>query len=282
VRNCPGERNRSVGSRREAIMPWRQRIADWIAPAAAKVAGVVEAAADEAKDRAVVVVQTQAPGMSRRLVLFLLTLSLLLLSVGGYAIYWRYLRPVKPPAALVPVQTQGGGNVYQGNQVPAMAKAAKAGKPAPRVTVRPVATIPVDELPPEEQAKAPAIPPAAGPDNVVRKVELADTQIVPSSRGETYTRAYLLPDGTVKIFQDPQREKFWGLPWKGGNWKRIELEGGYGIGGKQIDAQASWWPVRIGNFHVGARAEAWMEPAGGMKGAASIRVRWEPFRDSYR
>jgi hypothetical protein len=263
-------------------MSWRQRLADWIAPAAAKVAGQVEAAADEAKDRIVVAVQTQAPGMSRRLVLFLLTLSLLLLSVGGYGIYWRYFRPVKPPAALVPVQTQGGGNVYQGNQVPAMAKAAKAGKPRPTTTVRPVTTTPVDELPPEEQAKAPAIPPAAGPDNVVRKLQLGDTQVVPPSRGETYTRAYLLPDGAVKIFQDPQSEKFWGLPWKDGNWKRLELEGGYGTGGKQIDAQMSWWPVRIGNFHVGARAEGWMEPAGGMKGATSIRVRWEPFRSQYR
>lgn len=253
-------------------MSWRQRFADWIAPRAVKAAESIGAAADSAKEHVVVIAQ-QKTGMPRWAVLFLLALTLLLLFVGGYGIYWRYFHQVKLPAALVPVQTQGGGQVYQGNQVPAMAKAIKAGRPAPRVTVRPVVTIPVDELPPGEQAKAPAIPPAVGPDNVVRKTELADTQVVPPSRGETYARAYLLPDGTVKIFQDPQREKFWG--WK---VKHLELEGGYGIGGKQVDVQASWLPLRMGNFHVGARAEGWMESASGMKGAASIRVRWEPFR----
>lgn len=258
-------------------MTWRQRFADWIAPKAAKVAGQVEAAVDEAKDRAIVVVQTQAPGMPRRLALFLLTLFLLLLGVGGYAIYWRFFHVVKPPAALVPVQTQGGGAVYQGNQVPAMAKVAKTGKPTPRVTVRPVVTTPVEDLPPGEQAKVPVIPPAAGPDNVIRGPELADTAVVPPSRGETYIRAYLLPDGRVQAFHDPQKEHFWG--WQ---MKHLELEGGYGIGGKQIDAQASWMPLRMGNVHVGARAEGWMEPTGGMKGAASIRVRWEPFRQNYR
>ena len=263
-------------------MPWRQRLADWIAPRAAKVAEQVEGAVDEAKDRAVVVVQTQAPGMSRRLVLFLLTLSLLLLSVGGYGLYWRYLRPVKPPAVLVPVQTQGRGNVYQGNQVPAMVKVAKAGKPKPTTTVRPVTTTPVDELPPEEQAKAPAIPPAAGPDNVIRKLQLGDTQVVPPSRGEVYTRAYLKPDGSIKIFQDPQPEKFWGLPWKDGNWKRLELEGGYGTGGKKWDIGPAWFPLRIGNVLVGVRAEGWMEESGTMKGATSIRIRWMPFRSRYR
>lgn len=254
-------------------MSWRQQIADWIAPKAAKVAGQAEAVADGAKDRIVVAVQERAPGMSRRLVLFLLALTLLLLFVGGYAIYWRYFHPVKIPAVLVPVQTQGGGQVYQGNQVPAMAKVIKAGKPASRVTVRPVVTIPVEELPPAEQAKAPAIPPAAGPDNVVRKMELGDTQVVPPARGETYTRAYLLPDGSIKIFQDPQKEKFWG-------WKitHIELEGGYGIGGKQVDVQTTWLPLRMGNVHVGARAEGWTEIDGTIKGAGSIRVRWEPFR----
>jgi len=258
-------------------MSWRTWLTKKIASKAEAAAQAVGSAVDDAKGHAVVVVQEKT-GMSRWIVLFLLTLILLSLSAGGYAIYWRYFRPVKTHAAQVPVQTQNGGSVYQGNQTPAMAHAAKTGKPKPRVTVRPVATTPVEDLPPEEQAKVPAISPAAGPDNVVRKVELADTQVVPPSRGETYTRAYLLPDGTVKIFQDPQREKFLGLPWKEGNWKRIELEGGYGIGGKQLDAQVTWLPLRLGNVHVGARAEAWMEEAGSVKGAASIRVRWEPFR----
>jgi hypothetical protein len=41
-------------------------------------------------------------------------------------------------------------------------------------------------------------------------------------------------------------------------------------------------PLRIGNFRLGARAEGWGEPDGTLKGAATIRFRWEPFRDSYR
>lgn len=253
-------------------MSWRQAFADWVAPKAAKVAGEAGAAVDQAKDRIVVIAQ-QKTGVSRWHALFLLTLFLLLLGVGGYAIYWRYFRPVKLPAVLVPVQTQGGGQVGRGNQTPAMAKVIKSGKSKPATTVRPVTTTPVDELPPEEQAKAPAIPPAAGPDNVVRKTELGDTQVVPPSRGETYARAYLLPDGTVKIFQDPQREKFWGR-----EWRHLELEGGYGIGGKQVDLQATWLPLRMGNVHFGARAETWAEIDGTIRGAGSIRVRWEPFR----
>ena len=144
---------------------------------------------------------------------YLLALALLVIFVVGY---WRgwHKRFVKPDPSLTPVATQGGGIVYQGNQVPAIAKAGRAGKAKPRVTTRPVATTPVEDLPPEEQTKAPAIPPAAGPDNVVRKVELADTQVIPPSRGETYARAYLLPDGSTKIYQDPQREKFWGWQLK--------------------------------------------------------------------
>jgi hypothetical protein len=221
-------------------------------------------------------ISDQVKGVRIPPVRYLLALALLVICVVGY---WRgwHKRFVKPDPSLAPVATQGGGNVYQGNQVPAMAHAAKVGKPKPRVTVRPVATTPVEDLPPEEQAKVPAIAPAAGPDNVVRKVELADTQVVPPARGETYARAYLLPDGTVKIFQDPQREKFWG--WK---VKHLELEGGYGIGGKQVDLQATWLPLRMGNVHIGARAETWTEIDGSIKGAGSIRVRCEPLRDSYR
>lgn len=207
---------------------------------------------------------------------YLLALALLVIFVVGY---WRgwHKRFVKPDPSLTPVATQGGGIVYQGNQVPAIAKAGRAGKAKPRVTTRPVATTPVEDLPPEEQTKAPAILPAAGPDNVVRKVELADTQVIPPSRGETYARAYLLPDGSTKIYQDPQREKFWG--WQ---LKHLELEGGYGIGGKQIDVQTTWLPLRMGNVHIGARAEGWTEFDGSIKGAGSIRIRWEPFRQQYR
>ncbi len=244
---------------------------------AAKVAPPAREAAAKIEGEAI----ARVPGAPRWLVRSLLVLAALGIFVGLYYAKWR-LWPAKPARDLVPVATQGGGNVYQGNQVPAMARAAVTGKPKPRITVRPVATIPAAELPPEEQAKVPAVAPAAGPDNVVRGPELVDTAIVGASRGDTHVRTYLLPSGAVQTTLDPRKEPFLGLPWKDGNWKYLELEGGYGVGGKQIDVQASWWPVRIGNVHLGARAETWMEPASGMKGAASIRVRWEPFRSQYR
>lgn len=265
-------------------------LAHKVAPAVKKAEGVADAA-----------IPDRVRGVRMPRARYLLMLLLLVIFVVGY---WRgwHKRFVKPDPSLTPVATQGGGNVYQGNQVPVMAHAAKAGKPKSRVTVRPVATTPTAELPKEEQGKVPVVPlpthispatsPEAAKDNCItvnneliasdycRKKypalygpELADTQVVPPSRGETYTRAYLLPDGTVKIFQDPQREKFWG--WQ---MPHLELEGGYGIGGKQIDVQATWLPLRLGNVHIGARAETWMESMGGMKAAGSIRVRWEPFR----
>ncbi|MCL5884079.1 MAG: hypothetical protein M1377_01800 [Deltaproteobacteria bacterium] len=246
-------------------MLWRKWLAEKIAPKAEQL----EKAADDA-------IPDCVKGVRMPRVRYLVALALLVICVVGYSRGW-HKRFVKPDPSLVPVATQGGGSVYQGNQVPAMARTAKAGKSKPTTTVRPVTTTPVDELPPEEQAKAPVIPPTAGPDNVVRKLQLGDTQIIPPGRGETYARAYLLPDGTVKIFQDPQQEKFRG--WK---WKHFELEGGYGVGGKQVDVQATWLPIRLGNVHVGARAETWTEIDGTIKGAGSIRVRWEPFRESYR
>ena len=252
-------------------MSWRQRFADWIAPKVAKAAGQVEAAAGEAKDHAVVVVQTQAPGMSRRLVLFLLALALLLLGVGGYAICWRYLRPEKPPAGLAPVQTQGGEKApgYAGKEIKGL-----AGKVPSRTTTRPVQTTPVAELPAKEQGYAPVVAPAVGPDNVARKApELLTSSVVPPHRGDTEVRTWLNPDGSAQNVLTPRGEPFWG--WK---WKHLELEGGYGIGGKQIDVQATWLPLRLGNVHVGARAETWTEIDGTIKGAGSIRVRWEPFR----
>ncbi len=243
----------------------RKRLSDWIVP---KVEQLEKKADDAIPDR--------VKGVRIPRVRDLVALALLVICVVGY---WRgwHKRFVKPDPSLVPVATQDGGNVYQGNQVPAMAKAGRAGKPKPTQTTRPVLTTPVDELPPEEQAKAPAIPPAAGADNVVRQLQLGDTQVVPPSRGETYARTYLLPDGSIRIYQDPQREKFWG--WQ---MKHIELEGGYGIGGKQVDLQATWLPLRLGNVHLGARAETWTEIDGTIKGAGSIRIRWEPFRDRYR
>ncbi|MCL5884503.1 MAG: hypothetical protein M1377_04035 [Deltaproteobacteria bacterium] len=240
---------------------------------AAKVAPPAREAAAKIEGEAI----ARAPGAPRWLVRCLLILAALGICAGLYYAKWR-LWPAKPNPVQTPVATQGGGNVYQGNQVPAMAKAAKVGHPKPRISTRPVATIPAAELPPEEQAKVPAVAPAAGPDNVIRGMERLDSAVVPPSRGETYVRTDLLPSGAVQTTLDPQKEPFFGLPWRDGNWKRVEIEGGYGVGGRQIDVQASWWPVRIGNVHLGARAETWAEPGGGMKGAASIRFRWEPFR----
>jgi hypothetical protein len=248
-------------------MPWRKRLADWIAP--------LEKKADEA-------VPDRVKGVRIPRARYLLALALLVICAVGY---WRgwHKRFVKPDPSLTPVATQGGGNVYQGNQVPGMARAARAGKPKPTTTVRPVSTTPVDQLPPEEQAKAPAIPPAAGPDNVVRKMELGDTQVVPPSRGEVHARAYLLPDGSIKIFQDPQQEKFWGLPWKDGNWRRLELEGRYGlIGNTQAKVTGRWVPLRLGNFHGGIEGSVATEHDGVIRGEGMAVIRWEPFRSQYR
>lgn len=259
-------------------MSWRQRISDWIAPKATEAAGQVGEAVGEAKDRIVVIAQ-QKTGLPVKVVLFLLTLGLLLLGVGGYGIYWRYFRPVKPPAALVPVQTQGGEKTpgYAALPVKKLAGVAR------RTTQRPVQSTPVADLPAKEQGYAPVVAPAAGPDNVVRtEPELLTSSVVPPARGDTEVRTWLRPDGSAQNVLTPQREDYIGWPWKGGNWKRIELDGGYGVGGKQVDAQATWLPLRMGNFQVGARVEAWTDPLGGVKGTGSIRVRWEPFRSQYR
>lgn len=239
----------------------RRFLADKITPTAREAAAKIEGEAI-----------ARAPGAPRWLVRCLLILAALGICAGLYYAKWR-LWPAKPVPGMQQVATQGGGTVGKGRETPAMERAAKAGKPKPRMTTRPVATIPAADLPPEEQAKLPAVPPAAGADNVVRGMELLKTAVVPPWRGETHVRANIYPDGSVDITQDPQREKFWGL-----EWKHLELEGGYGIGGKQIDLQGTWLPLRMGNVHVGARAETWTEIDGTIKGAGSIRIRWEPFR----
>lgn len=250
-------------------MSWRQRFADWIAPKAKKAVSEAGETVGEAKEHIVVIAQ-QKTGMSRRLVLFLLALGLLLLGVGGYGIYWRYFRQVKPPAGPVPVQTQGGEKTpgYAGKEIKGL------GKVPSRTTTRPVQATPVADLPAKEQGYAPVVAPAVGPDNVTRSTpELLTSSVVPPHRGETEVRTWINPDGSAQNVLTPRSEPF--LGWE---WKHLELEGGYGIGGKQVDLQATWLPLRLGNVHVGARAETWTEIDGTIKGAGSIRVRWEPFR----
>jgi hypothetical protein len=244
-------------------MSWRQRLADAIAPRVKQV-----------EEEAVAAVQKRT-GLSVRLVLFLLALTLLLGGVGGYAIYWRFIRPEKPNATLVPAQTQGGEKA-PGYMAPEVKKLSGLPK---RETVRSVQSTPVEDLPEKERGYAPVVAPAVGADCVVRTVpELLTSSVVPPHRGETEVRTWLNPDGSAQNILTPLREDFFGWPWKNGNWKKLELEAGYGVGGKQVDASGAWWPVRVGNFHLGAKAEGWIEPTGGMKGAGSIRVRWEPFR----
>lgn len=197
--------------------------------------------------------------------------------VGGYYLSWR-LRPASPRPGQTPVATTGGETVYQGPQVPAVEKAKKKGKAKPVVTVRPVATIPTGDLPPEEQAKIPDAPAVAGPDNVLRKPELLGTAVVPPTRGETHVRAFLMPDGYTQIDQDPQREHFWG--W---SWKRLELEGRLGLAGNtQTKGTARWMPLRMGNVHAGAEGSVATETDGVVRGEGMLMIRWEPFRESYR
>lgn len=170
------------------------------------------------------------------------------------------------------VTTTGGGDVFEAPQTPALAKGIKQKTARTTVQPRPVVTYATETLPNTEREKIPDEP-IRGADNVVRPPELTASAVVPPWRGETHARSYLLGDGRTEITLDPQREKFFG--WE---WRKLELEGGAGVGGKQFDATAGWYPLRLGNVRLGARADGWTEPDGTIKGAASIRVRWEPFR----
>ena len=258
-------------------------IHEFLQKLANKTAPKVSELEQKAEDAIVSSVQKKAPGLSPKIIIFLTTLVLIFIALGGYAIYWKYLRSDKPNSNMEQVITQGGGTVQTGSQVPAVAKASKKGKAKTKTETRPVEYIPDDELPPEEVAKIPNVPPIVGVDNVPRKIQLGDTQVVPPSRGEVYTRAYILPDGKIKIYQDPQKEKFWGLPWKDSNWKRIELEGRLGLfGNTQAKGTARWLPLRTGDIQYGPEISVGTELGGIVRAEGMLMFRLEPFRKSYR
>lgn len=216
------------------------------------------------------------PSTPAKIAPFLWGLLVLAILAGGYGLYWKFGKRDLPPT-LAPVATTGGiQGVGVAPEVRAVRKALPGVKRVPQS--RPVVVIDTASLPESEKARIPAVMPggislhwdnSAHPDPV-----LTGTAEVPKTRAGADVRSYLAPSGETLITVEPRREGFFG--WEPRN---VELEGGYGIGGKQVDASGAWWPVRIGSFHVGAKAEAWMEEAGGMKGAGSVRVRWEPFRN---
>lgn len=192
-----------------------------------------------------------------------------------YGLYWKLKDPGLPPTLAQVATTGGVPGVGMAPEVKAVRKALPAVKRV--VQSRPVVVVDTASLPASERARIPAALPggvslhvdnAAHPDPV-----LTATAEVPKTRAGADVRSYLAPSGETVLTVEPRKESF--LGWEPRN---VELEAGYGVGGKQMDATAAWWPVRIGSFHVGAQAGGWMEPDGGMKGAASIRVRWEPFR----
>jgi hypothetical protein len=220
-------------------------------------------------------IRQRVPAAGIRRVLYLLAAAVIF--AAGYWLSWR-MRPASPVPGQTPVATAGGGTVYEGPQVPAVEKAKKKGKAKPKVETRPVATVPTEDLPPEEQAKVPDVPAVVGPDGVLRKPELLGSAVVPPARGETHVRAFLMPDGYTQIDQDPQGEKFWG--W---SWKRLELEGRLGLAGNtQAKGTARWLPLRMGNVHAGAEGSVATETDGVVRGEGMLMIRWEPFRDQYR
>ena len=105
-------------------------------------------------------------------------------------------------------------------------------------------------------------------------IQITSRSQVSFGRPDMSAIAERAPSGETILTVEPRKEGFFG--WEPRN---VELEGGYGIGGKKADASGAWYPVRLGAFHVGAKVETWMEETGGMKGAASVRIRWEPFRN---
>jgi hypothetical protein len=215
------------------------------------------------------------PSIPAKIAPFLWGLLALVILVGGYGLYWKYLKPDRTPT-LAQVATTGGiQGVGVAPEVKAIRKVLPGVKRVPQT--RPVIIIDTASLPDSEKARIPAVLPggitlhqdnAAHPDPV-----LTATAEVPKTKAGADVRSYLTPSGETILTVEPRKEGFFG--WEPRN---LELEGGYGVGGKQIDAQAGWYPVRVGSFHVGARADAWMEQGGTMKGAGSVRIRWEPFR----
>ncbi len=223
--------------------------------------------AEQLEGEAVAAVQKRT-GLSARLVLFLLVLALLLGFAVAYAIYWRFLHQVKPPATLVPVQTQGGEKA-PGYSAPVVKKL--AGVPR-RTTTRPVQATPVVDLPAKEQGFAPVVAPAAGPDNVVRKdPELLTSSVVPPSRGETDIRTWIYPDGSVENILSPGK----GEPFFGFTPRRGALGIGYGAGTYQMAGRARWEPLRLGNVFMTAEGTGGMRPDGRMEGSV---MGWVEYR----
>lgn len=193
----------------------------------------------------------------------------------AYGLYWRLRGPDLPPS-LAQVATTGG---VQGVGVAPEVKALRKASPAVKRVVqsRPVVVVDTASLPESERARIPATLPggvslhqdnAAHPDPV-----LTASAEVPRTRAGADVRSFLAPSGETILTVEPRKEAFFG--WEP---RKVELEAGYGIGGKQMDASAAWMPIRMGNFHLGGRAETWTEIDGTIKGAGSIRVRWEPWR----
>jgi hypothetical protein len=234
-----------------------------IAPAVKKAGGEVVAE-----------VQRRAPGVPVWIVLSLLAIVALGIYVGISYLGWR-LSPVKPGPGLIPVATQGGEK-NPGYAAPPVKKL--AGVPR-RTTTRPIQATPVKDLPAKEQGYAPVVAPAAGPDNVVRtEPELLTSSVVPPARGDTEVRTWLNPDGSAQNVLTPKREAFWG--WA---WKRIELEGRYGLlGNTAAKGTGRWLPLRVGDIHAGAEGSVATERDGVIRGEGMVIIRYEPFRDSYR
>jgi len=206
---------------------------------------------------------------------FLWGLLVLVMLAVGYGLYWRFVKPDLPPT-LAPVVTTGGlQGVGVAPEVKAVRKAIPSVKRVPQN--RTVTVIDTASLPDSEKERIPTVMPGgitlhadntAHPDPV-----LTATAEVPGTRAGADVRSYLAPSGETILTVEPRKEPFFG--WEPRN---LELEGGYGVGGKQMDAQAGWYPVRLGAVHFGARADAWTEQNGTVKGSGSIRIRWEPFR----
>ncbi len=274
-------------------MSWRTWLAEKIAP--------IEKNADAE-------ISEHAPAARGIRARYLVAAMVLALCVGGYAVHWLHSR-VKVDSSLKPVATQGGtSGVYSGPPTSAMAKADKQGV-RPRAESRPVKTYRTEDLPKEEQnripvtppppeeAKAPAVADGCLRDGklvaseecrqkhplLYRATELASTGIVPPHRGDTDIRASVTPAGDVIITAEPKREPFVGWPWKDGNWKRVEIEGRYGlVGNTQAKATARWMPLRLGAVQFGAEGSVGVEIGGITRTEVMALGRWEPFRDSYR
>lgn len=194
----------------------------------------------------------------------------LVLALAAYAVCW-YRTPPPPSPTLKPVATQGGAPAYQAPQAEALAKAA----PKKHAAVRTVRTYRTAELPKSEQDRVPEVAVVAPEEGKpAPPTELADTAVVPPALGPTEVRTYVLPDGNVRTTLEPKPEPFLGL-----DWRRLELEGRYGLlGAERAGAAARWMPLRVGNFHVGLEQDVSQDRTGKPDARTLAVLRWEPFR----